>query len=334
MSESSKLDSVKLKLQKAKELITEYQNLAKNAINSNDYAKYYNKLQLEKRSFDFYKNIHSKLLEFYTLLCSSDEKDFKSLFDLKDKCKQTNNKYAITFGDILKVLNISRNDSQMILNLLYELYIVDYGTKPENVYICWKDLSNIINNYADTRNMQKILYTYYMEIQDSYEIIVDSILRHKDRIKGNVYSYNINTEYIGEKKDQIISNQKKRIGKLKIEIEDLIKDKEIIAIRNSTLHNTILKLTPDNKIQHTPHDFTKYVIPIDEFYDHTEPEFIDLPIPQEFTSILNLNTQSNRIEHILEPLTPTSNSESDDTDNDSIVYDNDSGEISDNSDDS
>lgn len=337
-SELSKLNDVKIKIEKCNLDITECQNLTRNANTPDDYAKHYGNLQSAKKSLKFYNNAYNKLLRFYKRLTSPNEKDFRTLFTLKDKCKQSDDKYAISFCDILNVLNVAPENAKMLLDMLYDLNIVDYGTKSQDVCICWKDLANVINNYTDARDMQKILYAYYMEIQDIYEIIIDRIIRHKDSISGDTYSYKTNARYISNKKERIIYKQKKMIQKLKLEKNDLENALRKLDYENTELHEIIANLTyVDNS--NTVETKIEFNAPKFEF-DASLPEpikYLDLPTPEEFAMQFALNkhnsktnvessVNTNKIETIF------NDSYKDYSDcNESVVYD-EADELSDDSD--
>lgn len=131
----------------------------------------------------------TEILEFI----KTDESFYK-LFYIKDKYRP---KYVgeknIPFEEIISLLIITQNESiSELLDFLYDHRIVSkYYKDKTNILISWKDLSIIIMEFISNSQLSKTLILYYLELEESYESIINRMYTHTQHLIPTEEKYKI-----------------------------------------------------------------------------------------------------------------------------------------------
>lgn len=267
------------------------------SIDITNYEIQYIKLQNLKLINGFNDSLYiefSKILNEINLVNSDVSNDFKNLFDLKNKCKESNYTNVITFTDIIKLLKINPDKfNGMKLNLCKYGIIEDYDLNYDKILISWKQLSTVINNSNDAQDLQKLLIAYYIEVEESYEKIINMISIHTKSISGSEEDYNICMKYIIERNSK---SDKNLITKLNNDIIELKNINFELESKNKYLKslNNIYEQTNEPRYLPMPHEEYEEISDEQmEFIDQQMKLFVDCDIdnldtPEEFARKNNL----------------------------------------------
>lgn len=98
--------------------------------------------------------------------------DFKDIFNLKDRCFRSESGFAITFEEILTLLNIL-NDVDEIIKFKKTLYIKNIVENIicDDVLFSWEQLSKILNFSDILTNLKNTLLEYYRKVETIYQNI-------------------------------------------------------------------------------------------------------------------------------------------------------------------
>jgi hypothetical protein len=271
-------------------------NNCKNATSSNSYKKNYNLLE----KMEGKKKIIKKLYDDYNKLLSdtnteSNDSDFKKLFKLKNKCRDADYTNVITFNEIANLLNFKPVDYKDLTTIIYTNGIIKYDDLPyETINITWKQLSVVISDYNDAKDLQKLLMSYYIEIEESYEKIIIMINKHTESISGNEFVYKMCMQYIINKN---ASSDRNKICKLTNENIKLISEnkaimKEIIFLKD--VNESYMKMFTPVKVWAAHDDIEGDYddsTPIIEYNSESSGKSVILETPQEFATRLGLKLE-------------------------------------------
>ncbi|MGL5934542.1 MAG: hypothetical protein ACRCZI_02850 [Cetobacterium sp.] len=161
------------------------------------------------------------------------DQNFLKLFSIKDKYKP---KFIgdrnIPFNEVLDLVDMVDMESiSNLLTFMYEIRIISqYYESHTDIRISWKELSEIIIKFESTLTLSKVLILYYLELEESYESIINRMLTHTKQLIPDDEKYNI-----------CMNNEnRKAIKPFKKEIQTLKSDK-------SKLEKQIGKLTSNFK---------------------------------------------------------------------------------------
>lgn len=157
-----------------------------------------------------------------TTVTSSD--NFIKTFLLKDKCVKADSGRAITFGDILDLLEIDviidcDKIDKLITFLLEDTDIIDDTFNKETHRFSWEDLYMIVTRYTEIPTNDKItLEMYLLYVGKTYENVINLTNSH---YKGLVSDKDKVTKYMNhfeEKFDKTLLNENKKLNTKKLEL--------------------------------------------------------------------------------------------------------------------
>lgn len=272
-------------------------NNCRNANNNSTYEENYNKMEKLKSKKKVIKNLYDKYVKLQNdIIKESNDSDFKKLFKLKSKCRDADYTNVITFSDISNLLNFKPVDYNDLITIIYRNGIINDNLPYDMINITWKQLSVVISDYNDTKDLQKLLMSYYVEIEESYEKIILMINKHTESISGNEFVYKMCMQYIINKN---ASSDRNQIQKLTNENNKLITDnkainKEIIFLKD--VNQSYMKMFAPVKVWAAHEDIkgcNDAPTPIINYNSDSESsvESVILETPQEFSTRLGLTLE-------------------------------------------
>ena len=187
-----------------------------------------------KLDVDFCKE---KQIQLNSLHESTDKSDFITLFKFKDRYRLTSlTKKLISFKETTDLIDIKKNNHQEFKEFLNDLRIItDINTLSDDILFNWKELNLILLEFNFNKNLQTLLKLYFIEVQESYEIIINLINEHNKLIIGNEDSYIecMEQAVIKYKKDSTttIRLQANKIIELQTNVDKLLIDNQLFTER-------------------------------------------------------------------------------------------------------
>ena len=248
-------------------LINTYTNNCKTSTSMRSYEENYRYLEKLKSKKKVIKNLYDEYTKLANDINSeSNDSDFKELFNLKNKCRDAKYTNAITFKDIANLLKFKPVDYKKLITIIYINGIINDDDLSYNlINITWKQLSVVISDYNDAKDLQKLLMSYYIEIEESYEKIILMINQHTESISGDEFVYKMCMQYIINKNS---STDQTQIRKLKIE--------------NTKLHDENKTLTKENIfLKDVNGAYMRKYEPVKIYAAHKQYKFKDIgePLP-------------------------------------------------------
>lgn len=157
----------------------------------------------------------------------SENSNFIAMFNYKDRCKKNldnkTDKKVITFDEIIKLLEISpdiKNDITNFKEFLYDINIIDDSEiDNDTIFVNWKQLTLILLEYDSNNNLQSLLKLYFIELEESYEKIIDLIEKHNICIRSSREAFQICMENANIKLKKDFINDVTKAAKVKYTME-------------------------------------------------------------------------------------------------------------------
>lgn len=185
------------------------EEVMRNSKSNTEYELLYKQYENIKKSITY--NIKYKI-KVQRLIAGLALPDFIKLFKLKDKAKLANYEAVLTHEEINDLITIE--DEEVYLQFLCEngiIYNIDININ--DITYTWKQLNIIISKLNIKKELQELLFLYYLEVDESYEKIIARMNEHTDSIQGDPKSYNICRKYIEAKYKNKYDIMEKKLSK-------------------------------------------------------------------------------------------------------------------------
>lgn len=122
------------------------------------------------------------------------DSDFRKLLEFKDICKKNvdNKPYnkAITFKKVIDILKVDSEDIIKFKEFIIGIDIIDdIETPNDKIFVNWEDLNLIIFDYDTRPDLKELLKHYYINIQRSFDKIIDRIEAYNTRMSPTLETY-------------------------------------------------------------------------------------------------------------------------------------------------
>jgi hypothetical protein len=172
--------------------ISLYEERMQTATTMYNYNDFYRERENIKKSVDY--NILYKR-DLQKLINSLSTPDYKEMLIAKDICKRANYAAVIDYIRLNKIVKII-DQIAFVTFLCQHGIIKNINIDITSVMFTWKQLCLIISKLGIKKEIQELLFMYYLEIEESYEKIIILINEHTDSLQGNPKSYNACVRYI------------------------------------------------------------------------------------------------------------------------------------------
>jgi|SRR6476661_5234046 len=137
---------------------------------------------------------------------------FIELFKIKNDSYQKNksrNCKNIPLSKIIDLLSLDDNSMIKFIRFLYNIGVVnEFYHDKKDILISWRDVSEIIKNYNDIMlTLKEALNIYYLELEESYEIIINKMNDFNNKIIATQEKYRFCMQNERSKKEKAYLNE-------------------------------------------------------------------------------------------------------------------------------
>jgi hypothetical protein len=316
---NEKLSKISKAMNKNIQDIIKYKELCQNAESIEKYEELYKNLTTVNEDYIFNNELMEKYLKLY-----NDDKassDFDKLFELKAQSQSSVDKNTITFFNIAIVLDYKTYQHDELKLYLRKIGIItDYTIDIKDILISWKELSIVITESEKSFDIKKLLIQYYIEIEESYEKIINMIKTHTDAIQGTEHDYKMCMQYIINKNSK---ENNTKMSKLEAKLDNEEKMCKVMRTEINILNDSISYFKNKYERKQPTGKTTFDLLPIEPINEELNikakkisDEFDKFETPKQFASRFR-KCNTAKLESIIEL----------ESDNEELIDDSDNSEV-------
>ena len=145
------------------------------------------------------------------------DSDFTRLFKMKDYYKnlgKTAESNVIEYDKLIELMQIKPENKEEFKEFICSIGIIaDENITDNEILVSWRQINTIITSYENNISLKKSLIFYYIELEKSYEIIVQRIGAYHRTVQGTTESYNLCMDHMYKKSESIYKNKETKLQK-------------------------------------------------------------------------------------------------------------------------